>query len=198
MSAPLPPWYDDLAGTLAEGWAQLVRGAADRRHPCHTITVATAGLDGAPQLRTVVLRAAEPSARRMRFHTDARSRKVAELEADPRIAVHAYNPAAKIQIRLWGRATVHREDEVAATAWARTRPFSRVCYRLAQGPGTKVPDPSTALAEAGEGPEAGREAFVAVTVAIARLEFLFLASAGHRRALYDWATGGQEASWLVP
>ncbi len=198
MSAPLPPWYDDLAGSLGEGWAQLVRGAADRRHPCHTITAATTGLDGAPQLRTVVLRAAEPEARRIRFHTDARSHKVAELDADPRIALHAYNPFVKIQLRLWGTATVHRDDELAAAAWARTRPFSRACYRLAQGPGTPVPDPSTGLAETGEGPEAGREAFVAVTVAVSRLEFLFLASAGHRRALYRWSSPALEARWLVP
>jgi hypothetical protein len=198
MRAPLPPWYNDLAGTLAEAWAMLVRGAADRRHPFHTLQVATIGEDGAPSVRTVVLRAAAPGERTLRFHTDSRSRKARELAADPRVALHAYHPAAKIQLRLSGTATLHRDDAMADSAWAATRPFSRACYRLAAAPGTAVDDPDAALAEAGSGPEAGREVFVAVTVSVARLEFLFLAAAGHRRALFAWRGEALEARWLVP
>lgn len=198
MSAPLPPWYDDLAGSLAEAWALLVRGAADRRHPFHTPQVATIGEDGAPSVRTVVLRGAEPGSRTLRFHTDARSRKARELAAEPRIALHAYHPGAKIQLRLSGLATLHRDDAVAAASWAATRPFSRACYRVAASPGTAAGDPYAALAEAGDGPEAGREAFVAVTVSVTRIEFLFLAAAGHRRALFDWSGGALASRWLVP
>lgn len=176
----------------------LARGAADRRHPFHTLQVATLGEDGAPSVRTVVLRAVEPSARRIRFHTDARSRKARELAAEPRLAICAYHPAAGIQLRLWGEATLHRDDGVAEAAWAATRPFSRACYRLAAAPGTPAPDPYAALTEAGEGAEAGRAAFLAVTVAVARMEFLHLAASGHRRALYDWSSGALEARWLVP
>jgi hypothetical protein len=198
MSAPLPPWYDDLAGSLAEAWALLVRGAADRRHPFHTPQVATIGEDGAPSVRTVVLRAVAPARRTLRFHTDARSRKARELAAEPRIALHAYHPGAKIQLRLSGVATLHRDDSVADESWRATRPFSRACYRLAAAPGMTAEDPYAALAEAGEGPEAGREAFVAVTVSVARMEFLFLAASGHRRALFDWSGGALAARWLVP
>jgi hypothetical protein len=198
MSGPLPPWYDDLAGSLAEAWALLVRGAADRRHPFHTPQVATIGEDGAPSLRTVVLRGVEPARRTLRFHTDARSRKARELAADPRIALHAYHPGAKIQLRVSGVATLHRDDAVAAAAWAATRPFSRACYRVAAAPGTEAGDPYAALAETVEGEEAGREAFIAVTVSVERIEFLFLAAAGHRRALFDWSAGALAARWLVP
>ncbi len=198
MNAPLPPWYDDLPGSLAEAWALLVRGVADRRHPFHTLQVATIGLDGAPTVRTVVLRGVEPARRVVRFHTDRRSRKARELAADPRIALHAYHPAAKIQLRLSGRAALHRDDPVAAAAWAATRPFSRACYRVALPPGTVAESPYAALAEAGAGDEAGREAFLAVTVSVERLEFLFLAARGHRRALFDWSGGALAASWLVP
>lgn len=198
MSAPLPSWYDDLDGSLAEAWAQLVRGAADRRHPFHTPAVATIGEDGAPAVRTVVLRGVAPSKRTLRFHTDRRSRKARELAADARVAVHAYHPAAKLQLRLSGHATLHSDDWVADAAWAATRPFSRLCYRVAAAPGTPAADPYAALAEAGEGGEAGREAFVAVTVAVARMELLYLAASGHRRALFDWTGGALAASWLVP
>lgn len=176
----------------------LVRGAADRRHPFHTPQVATVGEDGAPSVRTVVLRGVEPAARRLRFHTDRRSRKARELAAEPRLAIHAYHPAARIQLRLWGTATLHRDDAVAEAAWAATRPFSRACYRLAAAPGSPADDPQAALAVSGDGPEAGREAFLAVTVSVARMEFLHLAASGHRRALYDWSSGALEARWLVP
>ncbi len=198
MSAPLPPWHDDLAGSLAHAWAMLVRGAADRRHAFHTPSVATIGRDGGPRVRTVVLRGAEPATRTLRFHTDARGNKAAELAADPRIAVHAYDAGAKLQLRLDGRATLHRDDEVAAAAWAATRPFSRACYRVATAPGTPADDPVAALAEHGEGAEAGRAAFVAVTVAVERLEMLHLAASGHRRSAFDWRGGELAATWLVP
>lgn len=195
---PLPPWHDDLAGSLAHAWAMLVRGAADRRHAFHTPTVATIGRDGAPRVRTVVLRGADPAARTLRFHTDARSAKAAELAADPRIAIHAYDAGAKLQLRLEGIAALHRDDGVADAAWAATRPFSRACYRLATAPGTPADDPLTALAEDGAGEEAGRDAFVAVTVAVARLEMLHLAATGHRRSAFAWRGGELAATWLVP
>jgi hypothetical protein len=198
MSAPLPAWYDDLSGSLGEAWALLVRGAADRRHPFHTPSVATVAADGAPSVRTVVLRGADPAARIVRFHTDARSRKAAELAAEPRIALHAYHPGAKIQLRLAGRATLHHDGSVADAAWSATRPFSRACYRVAQAPGTPAEDPLGALAEASADEQAGREAFLAVTVVVARMEFLYLAAAGHRRALFDWSGGTLAATWLVP
>jgi pyridoxamine 5'-phosphate oxidase len=162
MSAPLPPWHDDLPGSLAHAWATLVRGAADRRHAFHTPSVATIGEDGGPRVRAVVLRGVEPATRTLRFHTDARSAKARELVADPRIAIHAYDAGAKLQLRLEGQATLHRHDAVAEAAWAATRPFSRACYRVATAPGTPADDPLSALTEAGEGEEAGREAFVAV------------------------------------
>jgi hypothetical protein len=195
---PLPPWHDDLTGSLAHAWAMLVRGAADRRHAFHTPSVATIGTDGAPRVRTVVLRGAEPAARTLRFHTDARSAKAAELAADPRIAIHAYDAGAKLQLRLEGTATLHRDDQVADAAWAATRPFSRACYRVATAPGTAADDPIAALIEAGEGEQAGREAFVAVRVTVSRLEMLHLAASGHRRSAFDWRGGALAATWLVP
>jgi pyridoxamine 5'-phosphate oxidase len=73
MSAPIPSFYDDLDGTLAEAWRLISRGVADRRSPFHHPVVATIGGDGAPQARTVILRACDPAAQRLRFHTDARS-----------------------------------------------------------------------------------------------------------------------------
>jgi hypothetical protein len=195
-------FYDDLDETFAELWARLVRGAADRRSGFHTIQVATAGLDGGARVRTVVLRGAYKAAGSLRFHTDARSGKIAEIAADPRVEVCAYDPKAKIQARLSGRATVHEADPVAAAAWAATRPQSRVCYRAPVAPGAVVEAPGAAdpgpAQRAPEDPDEGLAQFRPVVVTADRIEWLYLAARGHRRARFVRTGDGWSGVWLAP
>jgi hypothetical protein len=194
-----PSWYDDLGGTLEHAWALLARGVADRHSGFHTLQVATIGPDGAPRLRTVVLRGVDVSARTIRFHTDARSPKVEDIAADPRVALHLYDKGTKIQLRLTGTARVHREGAVADAAWAGTRDFSRICYRVARAPGEPIPEPRDGLPPTGHpDAEAGREAFRVVVTHVATLEWLYLAHAGHRRALFSFDGANPAATWLVP
>jgi hypothetical protein len=40
--------------------------------------------------------------------------------------------------------------------------------------------------------------FSAITLTFARMEWLWLAAEGHRRALFTWTPDGAEATWLVP
>lgn len=191
---------DDLDATLDQVWLRLTRGAADRRSGMHTITVATMAPDG-PQARTVVLRAADRAARTVRFHTDVRAPKVAELAADPRVALLVYDARAKIQIRLAGAATVHADDAVADAAWAGTAAGSRVTYRTPLAPGTPLADPGEAspgeVAREADG-EAGRAVFRAVLVTVARIDWLYLAASGHRRAAFDLDGAEWRGRWLAP
>ena len=189
---------DDLAETLAEAWRRLARGAADRRSGFHTVQLATVA-DGAPRVRTVVLRAVAPSQRLIRIHTDARSAKAAELAADARVEVCGYDAQAKMQIRLRGLASLHAGDAVADAAWAASGQGSRMAYRAAVAPGAPLErpedvDPQTRAPLS----DLGRENFMAVTVAVARLEWLYLAASGHRRALYEWSGAALCARWLAP
>ena len=189
---------DDLAETLAEAWRRLTRGAADRRSGFHTVQLATVA-DGAPRVRTVVLRAVAPSQRLIRIHTDARSAKAAELAADARVEVCGYDAQAKMQIRLRGLASLHAGDAVADAAWAASGQGSRMAYRAAVAPGAPLErpedvDPQTRAPLS----DLGRENFMAVTVAVARLEWLYLAASGHRRALYEWSGAALCARWLAP
>jgi hypothetical protein len=187
-----PATLDD---TLAWALALVARGVADRRHPFHTPALATIGLDGAPQSRTVVLRGLDPAARRLRLHTDARAGKVAELAAEPRAALLFYDAGAQLQLRLSGRATLHRDDAVAGEAWAASRHFSRMCYAIQPAPGQPVPAPPAAPLDSA----AGRPHFCVVILHLDRLESLHLAASGHRRARFDWdAAGTLAATWLVP
>jgi hypothetical protein len=192
-----PDFYNDLAGTLAQAWALLARGVKDRRSGFHTPTIATIGLDGGPRARTVVLRGCDAARAELRFHTDARAAKIAELARNPRIALHAYDAGQKIQIRIEGVAAIHADDAVADAAWAGSREFSRVCYGITPGPGSVIESAgSFSLPQDTAGIAAGREDFRAVVIAARRLEWLYLAHEGHRRALFDLTTG--QGRWLAP
>ena len=190
---PLPGWYDDLAGFEDAAWALVARGAADRRSPMHTPVLATLGLDGAPRSRVLVLRSVDRAARRLRFHSDARAGKVAEIEREPRASVAFYDKAAKLQVRVNGLARVHRPGTpVANEAWEATREFSRTCYRVEPASGAALGTGDAYDHPARE--DEGRENFVAITLDADATEALFLAAAGHRRARF----AGDTREWLVP
>lgn len=195
-----PVHVESLDAALTEAWRLLARGVADRRSPFHTICVANADAAGAPSMRTVVLRGVDVRVRSLRFHTDLRSQKVADLHRDPRIAVHGYDPGAKVQIRISGRATIHADDAVADAAWNNSRQFSRICYGVVPGPGEPiVAGGDFALPETEAEIAAGRANFAAVVVLVERLEWLYLAHSGHRRAAFTWDGAGRvEAGWLTP
>lgn len=189
----------DLQAVLSEATRLLSRAVADRRSPMHTPTIATIGLDGRPRLRTVVLRGFDPSRRELRFHTDVRSAKVAELRAEPRMGIHVYDPGARIQIRLAATATLHVDDAMADNAWQASQPMSRVCYGTEPGPGTIIGEGGAfSLPSGPDEVAAGRPNFVAATGIIDELEWLHLAASGHRRALFRWDGTGCQASWLAP
>jgi pyridoxamine 5'-phosphate oxidase len=200
MSEPVPSFYDDLGQTLAESWRLIARGVADRRSAFHHPTVATLGDDGRPRLRTVILRGCDVSSRVLRFHTDLRSEKVSEIRRDNRISLHFYDPGSKIQLRLEGTAEINTHNALADAAWAGSRVFSRQCYGIVPGPGTTIGNGQDfSLPETTDtATAAGRTNFCAVTVHVERLEWLYLASSGHRRALFRWDEGTFDARWLAP
>ncbi len=196
---PLPAFYDDLDATFAALWRLLAEGAAQGRGGFHLPTLATIGPDGAPRLRTVVLRAADPESGTLRFHCDRRSDKAAEIGANPAAALAAYDAAAKVQIRVEGRAALHTDDAVAEAAWDGSRAMSRVCYGAEPGPGTALPAGGAyALPDETSAAATGRPNFAAVLVRAERLDFLYLDRRGHRRAAWDRREAGWRGAWLAP
>lgn len=190
---PRPAHADDLEAARAQAFAQWARGVADRRSPFHTPTLATIGRDGAPRLRTLVLRGFDPAARRLRLHTDRRAEKFEEIAAEPRISLHGYDPGQRVQIRLEGIATLHTDDALAEAGWAASRDFSRMCYAIDPGPGMEVGTPLPAPLDA----QAGRPHFAVIQLEFHRMEWLWLAAEGHRRARFTWGDTST-AAWLVP
>ena len=197
--APLPAFYDDRDASLAELWRLLAEGAALGRSGFHLPALATLGADGAPRLRTVVLREADPAAGTLRFHCDRRSDKAAEIAANPACALMAYDAAAKVQIRVEGRAALHTDDAVAEAAWAGSRAMSRVCYGVDPAPGTPLTE-GGAYAMPDEDPDSriGRENFCAVVVRVMHLDLLYLDRRGHRRAVFSREGEGWSERWVAP
>lgn len=191
---------DTPEDALAEAWRLLADGVRDRHAAFHLAQVATVTSDRRPAMRTVVLRAADPEARLLRFHTDRRSGKVRELHGNPAIGILFHDAALKTTVRINGSATVHTDDAVASAAWAESRPFSRACYLAEHTPGTVVAVPPPAPVYQITDDDRAYGNFCAVVTTVHRLEWLNLAATGHRRAVFTWH-GDQNPptmSWVSP
>lgn len=201
---------DSRVDDLTEAWEMvanlLVRAGVDRKSQMHTPVISTVGEGGFPEARTVVLRQFDLTARTLRFHTDARSPKIAQMEADSRVSALFYDRDAKVQIRARGKAIIHGEDEVARIAWDSSKAFARRCYLEDPGPSSLSEAATSGLTEELEGREPTPEEldiafplFRVVLIHVESLDWLYLSHLGHRRALFTWRGDGErEATWLVP
>lgn len=187
---------DTLEAALAAAFACLSEGASRPDSPWRHVALATVAAGGQPRIRTLVLRAFDAEARTLALHTDVRSAKFGELQANQSAAVHGWNPASGEQLRIEGAAALHVGDPVAHEAWAALRPATRDTYRVSPGPGTVIAEPGDASARLSDA-----EAFAVFSVlvlSIEQLEYLLIRASGHRRARFTWAQGALAPMWLVP
>lgn len=203
----LPAYYNDLEASFAEAWNVVEAGVTDRNSPAHTPTVGTVDAHGTPQLRIMILRAMSRDSRILRFHTDARSDKITQLQHEAAASVLVYDAAAKAQVRLSGRAQIVTGGNVADTAWSGSTAFARRCYMAEAAPGTPIAQPSSGLPEWIEGKQPEEEQladyrgnFAALLFQADSIEWLYLANAGHRRARWQWDQTQNLwlGNWLVP
>ena len=213
------PTTRPIAGELAVVWQmvwdRLERSVNQPDDPWREGVFATSRVPGGDPfgLRTVILRRVERDAAALTIHTDARSPKIAQIEADPAVEWLGCDRRERLQIRLAGRATIHRADAVAEALWNESSPLSLRGYLGGHPPGTPVesdtPDPNLPawVLERGdrltrEEVQPGRAHFAAVRIVVYAVEMLQLDRAGHRRARFDrvpndprtlW-TGG----WIMP
>ena len=177
-----------LTETRDDLFRRLARGVADRRSAFRTPALVTAG--GA---RTVVLRAWDAPTRTAVIHSDLRAQKMMDIQADPRVSLHVWDPGAQLQLRAWGLAQL-ADAAAADRAWDALHPGSRASYRAAAVPGTPIADPADVALQ---DEEAARQNFAVIAIALDVMEVLHLARDGHRRARFE-LTGDENATWLVP
>ena len=182
----MKPAAPDLAAmNAATAWSwlagELTAAVGSARHGLHLLTVATVGTDGQPEARTVVLRHVDPLRREVRFHSDIRSPKLRALRTSPRVALHWYDPALRVQVRVSAVAVIHHGDTVAAVTWNASQPMSRAIYTTAAAPG----DALDAFPAGPSAPEAdddtGLGRFAVVSCRFDAVELLSLHAAGHQR-----------------
>lgn len=199
---PIP---DNLDSILDDIWIRWGRGSVDRRSAFHTPMVASVDADGAPDQRVMVLRKADRDTGVLRFHTDIRSTKAAQFGATPVASVVGYDAGAKIQLRARGTADLVATGPIADSAWATTSASGRRSYMTTLAPGSISSDAASGLPTSLETmvpspdeSETARVNFAIVPITLDRLEWLHLASKGHRRAAFTRIGNDWTGQWLVP
>lgn len=176
---------------LAEG---VERSDSPWRNPA--LVTAPAAPGQAPGVRTVVLRGLDEAARRITIHTDARSAKMRAIGLYPHCALHGWDSARQIQLRLSGAVAVLGPAETAA-AWASLSAQTRSTYAVANAPGTPIGTPQEAGRQQGQAES--RAVFTVLSLTFDRLDYLAIPHGAHRRALFAWTgSGALAATWLAP
>jgi 3-hydroxyisobutyrate dehydrogenase len=191
--------FDQLDAVRRHIAERLSEAASNRKSPMHTPVVGTA--DG--EMRVMVMRDFDTGSWTLRFHTDARSPKVATIGEGAPVSVLLYDPGAKVQIRVKGIGRVESAGPVADKAWAEANNFARRCYLAEAAPGAPSDSPTSGLPPEVEGIEpddatliTARENFAVLLVRLESADWLYLAHTGHRRAQFDLGSG--EGRWVVP
>lgn len=200
----MPDHYFQLDAAESTAWDLLENGAKSFKKPFHTPVLATVNEDGAPQARTIVMREADRETRVLRGNTDQRAPKARQLAADSRVQLLFYDVEVKVQIRVTARAELLADGPLRDGAWASSAPGSKVCYLAKGAPGSAHDGPTSGLpdfADLGQRVpndrlEAGLENFAIILFHVEALDWLYLDSKGHRRALFDYVAGTK--SWVVP
>lgn len=203
MSGTNSPRSLDLI--LDQCFTLLAAGAKSRKSAFHTPAVASIDCSGSPTQRIMVLRHVDREQNMLRFHTDSRSPKCTQVEADQRVCVLGYDPELAVQLRLQGVARVHRDSIVSDTAWRQSTAFARRCYMAEAAPGSPVGHAASGLPNWVEGQQPtdeqlapARDNFAVIMVQINRIDWLHLANSGHRRAIFDRNGNRWHGTWCVP
>lgn len=104
----------------AAAWLDEATRQAVQRNPS-AMTLATVGNDGRPSLRVVLCKAFVPDPGYLLFYTNYKSRKVAELRANPALAVTFHWDALGRQVRIEGTAAFSPPEESDAYFASRDR-----------------------------------------------------------------------------
>lgn len=172
-------------------WERL-DAAATSRSPFNFLQLATTGADGAPQVRTIVLRGCDVERGTLSFVTDMRSPKIQEIQGEPRIALVGFDPAATVQLRLSGKAAIVGDETERRAMWEALRERTLFLFDAPHAPGTILADGGQPL-DVVEPSAAGNayDRFALVTVTLTRLEWLELSSPEHVRYAFE----RQGTSW---
>lgn len=170
-------------------WQELTRATHDRHHDWKTPALATTGIDGAPQVRTVVLRNADPVSWALTVYTDARSPKCAELMKSGAAQFVFWSARLHWQLRISTQAKVHTSGALVDIAWlkvSQSRASKDYLSRLAPGSlflNDVEVDQSSQDSQNMQDSQKGKDHHLTVlTFAVQSMDWLSLGRDGHIRA----------------
>ena len=176
---------DSLALIETQLWQELQRAARQAGHEWRTMALATVE-DNMAQARTVVLREVDSAARELIFFTDARSPKVAQIQAQPVGTLLCWSSRISWQLRLRVHLEVQTAGLKVSSRWARLKLTPAAQDYLSPLP------PGSPVAERYEPERASRSHFAVVTARVLTTDWMELHADGHRRAHF----GPDGACWL--
>ena len=210
MDTPALSFVEDALSALG-------RSVGDRDAALRNVQLATVSPEGAPGLRTVVLRAFGRAPALAEMHTDARAAKARDIAHVSQVSILAWSAADQLQLRFEGSARLHRDDDIARARWdtprqpaprgsgpcdddiARARwdtlsPNARGTYGLRAPPGAAIGDPAD---RSHLPPGEQFRQFAVILVSLASVDVLRLGPGGEqRRAAGRFTRTGLVASWV--
>lgn len=122
---------------VARVWQELIRATKDRHHAWKRPAFASIGLDGNPQVRTIVLRHANQNLSTLYAYTDLRSPKCQEIFNCNRAQLVFWSERLRWQLRVSVEASIHSHGDLVDKAWASvSQSKSSRDYLGDQAPGT--------------------------------------------------------------
>ena len=203
-----PAYYENLEEIQNKYWSMLDDAITNRASPFRIPVFMCAHQDEIDG-RIVVLRKSDRENNLLQFHTDLRSPKVEILKKNKNASLVFYDKEEKIQLRVKVECEVNNQNSTTEESWKKTQHISRRCYLTDSPPGTTSENPTSGFsnkfesqAPSSEESQKGFKNFTVVKIFIDEIEWLFLASQGHRRALFkitrDNSNLSIESKWLVP
>ena len=201
----LPKFYNNLDITFEEIKYLLNRGIKDRKS-CFHYTVLSTVNNAFRESRTVILRSFNEEIFELNIHSDLRSKKINQLAKNNNISCLFYDDKKKIQIRINGHAEIEKSFK---PSWEKLTNWSKRCYLSSKKPGTRITEPSSGFPDkfikdspSDEDSIKGLKNFSVIRIFIGKIEWLYLASQGHRRAIFEIVRKDSsikvEKKWLVP
>ena len=197
-----PAYYEDFKEIKKKIWFML-SDAVTNRSSRFRLPVFVCGDQNDFDGRIVVLRKSDQANNLLQFHSDIRSDKIPKLKNNKIASMLFYDKEEKIQVRIKVECTVNHNNEITKESWSKTGHISRKCYLVDNGPGTESTNPTSGLKPeldnfdfTMEQSEEGYKNFSVIQCKIKSIEWLYLASKGHRRARFE--LDNNKEYWLVP
>lgn len=161
-------------------WQELTRAPHDRHHAWRTPVLASIGLDGTPQARTLIIRSANSESWMLSAFTDRRSSKCEELKAHPAAQLVFWSQKLNWQLRVSASASIITDEELIDTTWQKvSQSKTSKDYLNVNAPSSMI---SSEAAEKNSLLESENHQFAIIQLKIIQLDWLELNREGHSRA----------------